>query len=351
VDYDALSQLLFQLLFVILGAAWALLLVQAMRKSEKAGLWAQRVLYFALIWNVGSLAFRAVGAGHAPWANQYESATTVAFGVVLLYTLFQRKRQVPVLGLLVIPAAMVVIAAANLLPEEYKKINPLMPALQSYWLKIHVLMMLLSYGAFATTFGMSLLYLIKDGAWTKRTTWIVLPIFGILGGLFFAYVHSTAHSPFWLQTLSSLGINAIDGDTTKAYLVLAAAGLVLGCVGAALLNLAPGSLMGLLPEKDLLDELNYQSVAVGFPMLTLGVILGAFWGHVAWGRYWGWDPKETWAFISWLVFAFFLHMRIFAGWNGRRIAWIGLLGAGSIVFTYWGVNFLLTGLHAYAKGT
>ncbi len=125
----------------------------------------------------------------------------------------------------------------------------------------------------------------------------------------------------------------------------------MGAVAAALVSRLPGSLIGLMPDKDTLDELNYQSVSLGFPLLTLGVILGAFWGHLAWGRYWAWDPKETWAFISWLIFAFFLHMRIFAGWNGRRIAWIGLLGAGSIVFTYWGVNFLLTGLHAYAKSS
>jgi ABC-type transport system involved in cytochrome c biogenesis permease subunit len=84
-------------------------------------------------------------------------------------------------------------------------------------------------------------------------------------------------------------------------------------------------------------------------MLFLGIILGAFWGHVAWGRYWAWDPKETWAFISLMIFTFFLHQRVLRGWDGRRLAWIGLIGAGSIVFTYWGVNFLLSGLHAYAK--
>jgi cytochrome c-type biogenesis protein CcsB len=351
VDNDALSQLLFLILFGILGAAWACLLAQVLRKSEGAGRLATRLLLVALAWNVAALIYRGAYAGHAPWASQYESATMVAFGVVLLYFVFQRRHQVPLLGLIVIPAAMLAIASASMLPEEYKKMNPLMPALQSYWLKIHVSLMLLSYGSFATTFGLSLLFLIKDGAWTRKTTWLVLPLAGAAAGLFFAYVHAAAHSPFWQSTLERMHVAAINGDSTKVYLLFAALGAVAGLAGAGVLSRVPASLAGLLPEKDLLDELNYQSVAIGFPMLTLGVILGAMWGHVAWGRYWGWDPKETWAFISWLIFAFFLHMRIFAGWDGRRIAWIGLFGAGSIVFTYWGVNFLLSGLHAYAKGS
>ncbi|MES2201989.1 MAG: c-type cytochrome biogenesis protein CcsB [candidate division FCPU426 bacterium] len=350
-DFDQLSQGLFIALFLILGTAWVLLLIQALRKSEAAGIWASRILGLALVWNLGALAYRGYAAGHAPWANQYESATMVAFGVILLYFIFQRRHKVPALGIMVIPAAMLAIAAANLLPGEYKKMAPLMPALQNYWLKIHVSLMLLSYGSFATTFGLSLMYLIKDGAWTRRTTWIALPIAGAVAGMFFGYVHASAHSPLWLSFLDRLGLSAINGSNAKAYALLALAGTVLGAVTAALVSRLPGSLIGLMPDKDTLDELNYQSVSLGFPLLTLGVILGAFWGHLAWGRYWAWDPKETWAFISWLIFAFFLHMRIFAGWNGRRIAWIGLLGAGSIVFTYWGVNFLLTGLHAYAKSS
>ncbi len=350
-DYDQISQILFLVLFAVLGAAWACLLMQVLRKSAGAGLWAQRLLYAALAWNVAALIYRGIYAGHAPWANQYESATMVAFGVVLLYTIFQRRHQVPLLG----PARGARGHGGHRRGQpparRIQEDEPLMPALQSYWLKIHVSLMLLSYGSFATTFGLSLMFLIKDGAWTKKTNFIALPIAGVLGGLFFAYVHAAAHSPFWLSTLEKLQIAAINGNPMEAYLLFAAAGLVIGVVAALAAQQTPLSFMGLLPEKDLLDELNYQSVAVGFPMLTLGVILGAMWGHIAWGRYWGWDPKETWAFISWLIFAFFLHMRIFAGWNGRRIAWIGLLGAGSIVYTYWGVNFLLSGLHAYAKGT
>jgi cytochrome c-type biogenesis protein CcsB len=347
---DQLSQGLFLVLFCLLGLTWAFALARVLTGKAQHGERAQKLLWVALAFNVLALAYRGFAAEHAPWANQYESATMVAFGVLLIFAIFQRRAQLPLLAVVVLPAAMVAIAAASLLPEEYKRIAPLMPALQSYWLKIHVACMLISYGAFATTFGCSLLYLIRTGAWIRKTTWIALAIAGPLAGWFFGYVHQSARSNTWNALMKYLGATELaQGDTAKAYLLCAAAGLVLGLVAAVLLNRLPARLIEQLPTADRLDELNYLSVSTGFPLLTLGIILGAFWGHVAWGRYWGWDPKETWAFISWLIFAFFLHMRIFGGWDGKRIAWVGLVGAGSIVFTYWGVNFLLSGLHAYAK--
>jgi cytochrome c-type biogenesis protein CcsB len=347
---DALSQGLFLALFVLLGVSWGFYLAFALTKREAHYVWARRTLWVALAWNVGALVFRWTVAGHAPWANQYESATMVAFGVVALFSYFEREAKLPILGLLVLPAAMVAIAAANLLPEEYKHISPLMPALQSYWLKIHVSMMLTSYGAFASTFALSLLYLIRVGAWTRKTTWTALAIASPLAGWFFGYVHQSARSEFWNWLMTRLGNSELSTDgAIKAYALCAAGALVLGMLLAFVLQFLPRRLMDTVPSAETLDELNYRSVAIGFPLLTLGIILGAVWGHVAWGRYWGWDPKETWAFISWLIFAFFLHMRVFGGWSGRKIAWVGLIGAGSIVFTYWGVNFLLSGLHAYAK--
>jgi cytochrome c-type biogenesis protein CcsB len=349
-SWDGLSQAFFLALFALQGVVWGLLLAWNLSGKAVYGRRAQRVLWVAMAWNLFALGFRWWAAGHAPWANQYESATMVAFGVMLLYTYFQHENPLPVLGLLVIPAAMVAIAAASLLPPEYKHIAPLMPALQSYWLKIHVSLMLISYGAFATTFGVSLLYLIRAGVWTRRTTWIALSVAGPIAGVFFGCVHKSANSDFWTWLMGSLGATELaKGDLAKVYAVLAGAGLACGWLAAFVLGFIPARLAEGLPSAELLDELNYRSVAIGFPLLTLGIILGAIWGHVAWGRYWAWDPKETWAFISWLIFAFYLHVRLFLGWDGKRVAWVGLVGAGSIVFTYWGVNFLLSGLHAYAK--
>jgi cytochrome c-type biogenesis protein CcsB len=103
-----------------------------------------------------------------------------------------------------------------------------------------------------------------------------------------------------------------------------------------------------IPDSDILDELNYQMIIIGFILLTLGIITGAVWAHSAWGRYWGWDPKETWSFITWLVYAAVLHSRMIRGWQGKRMAIFSMIGFFCVIFTYYGVNFILSGLHSYA---
>lgn len=111
-----------------------------------------------------------------------------------------------------------------------------------------------------------------------------------------------------------------------------------------------GAEQGLLPSKKVLDDLSYKAVAVGFPLLTLGILTGAAWANYAWGTYWSWDPKETWSLITWLVYAAYLHARFTAGWKGVRLAWLSVVGFGAVIFTYWGVNFILSGLHSYGAG-
>ncbi|MCS6817282.1 MAG: cytochrome c biogenesis protein CcsA [Blastocatellia bacterium] len=105
-----------------------------------------------------------------------------------------------------------------------------------------------------------------------------------------------------------------------------------------------------LPSLEVLDRLTYRAVTLAFPLLTLMVITGAVWANESWGRYWGWDPKETWALITWLFYATFLHTRITHGWKGRRSAVLAVLGFVAVMFTYLGVSFLLPGLHSYAGG-
>ncbi|MHB8764664.1 MAG: cytochrome c biogenesis protein [Deferrisomatales bacterium] len=104
---------------------------------------------------------------------------------------------------------------------------------------------------------------------------------------------------------------------------------------------------GILPPRKMLDELSYKAIAFGFPFLTLGILTGAIWANYAWGTYWSWDPKETWSLITWLVYAAYLHARFTAGWKGNRLAWLSIVGFGATMFTYWGVNFVLSGLHSY----
>ncbi|MEW6439672.1 MAG: c-type cytochrome biogenesis protein CcsB [bacterium] len=111
-----------------------------------------------------------------------------------------------------------------------------------------------------------------------------------------------------------------------------------------------GSLLRRLPPADVLDDFSYRIIAVGFPLLTLGIITGAAWANSAWGTYWSWDPKETWSLIVWLIYAAYLHARIVRGWSGRRSAWLSVCGFAATLFCYLGVNLLLSGLHSYASG-
>jgi cytochrome c-type biogenesis protein CcsB len=110
-----------------------------------------------------------------------------------------------------------------------------------------------------------------------------------------------------------------------------------------------GAITGRLPSLKVLDDLNYQSLVFGFPLLTLGIITGAIWAEYAWGRYWSWDPKETWSLITWLLYAALLHQRLAIGWRGRRAAVMAIVGFLAIVFTFLGVSYLLPGLHSYLK--
>jgi cytochrome c-type biogenesis protein CcsB len=105
----------------------------------------------------------------------------------------------------------------------------------------------------------------------------------------------------------------------------------------------------LVPESNILEELSYQMVVIGFILLTLGIITGAVWAHSAWGRYWGWDPKETWSLITWLIYAALLHSRMIRGWRGKRLAILSIIGFSCVLFTYLGVNLVLSGLHSYAQ--
>ncbi len=109
-----------------------------------------------------------------------------------------------------------------------------------------------------------------------------------------------------------------------------------------------GSILSKLPSWDMIDELTYQMIVFGFLFLTIGIITGSVWANSAWGKYWTWDPKETWSLITWFVYAIFLHLRLMRGWHGKKLAWVSIIGFMAVLFTYFGVNFLLSGLHSYA---
>jgi ABC-type transport system involved in cytochrome c biogenesis permease subunit len=228
---------------------------------EKAG----RVFIFAgLIANMISIILRWQAAGRPPFTNMYESMVFFAWSIAAVYLMFSFSYRVKQIGFFVSLLLLFTMGIASLLNPD---IEPLVPALQSNWLTIHVVTCFLGYAGFAISFVASIYYL----AATRS---------------------------------GSAGIERID-------------------------------------------ELSYRSVGFGFLFLTLGIITGSVWANTAWGSYWSWDPKETWSLITWLVYAIFLHQRL-RGWKGKRSAWISIIGFTAVIFTYFGVNYLLSGLHSYA---
>ncbi len=208
-----------------------------------------------------------------PMSNFFESLVFFALALPALGLLSFRRHLRGFLGALVALFASLVLAYASLGVDA--SIKPLMPALQSNWLLIHVLTAFLGYAAFALAFGAALIYL-----WQARST----------------------------PVASKTAAAAVTQE---------------------------------------MDRLIYQAVVIGFIFLTLGILTGAVWADQAWGRYWSWDPKETWSLITWFIYVGLLHARLVKGWAGKRIAWLAVLGFLAVLFTYFGVSFLLPGLHSY----
>lgn len=241
-------------------------------KNENSGRLGSNLVKSAFVLHTLALVFRTIGAERLPLSNQYEFATSFAWAIALFFIIFEKKLDFRALGTFVTPIIFLIIGYAAL---QNKDVRPLMPALQSYWLAIHVLLAIFSYGAFAISAGISIMYLLK--------------------GKF------------------------SNDEFIKKH----------------------------IPSSDKLDLLSYRFVALGFLLLTLVIITGAIWAENAWGRYWNWDPKETWALITWIIYAIYLHVRVSRGWKGKRTAIFSVVGFLCVLFTYIGVNTLLPGLHSY----
>lgn len=218
--------------------------------------------------------------GHIPVSNLYEVFILFSVVTALLYLFYERRYQTRSLGgfvLLVISAA-VVFQLWYSFERNAHEIQPLVPALQSYWMKIHVPANFIGYGAFSIAAMIGVAYLLV--VWRQR-------------------IHPESR---WVKAM---------------------------------------------PELSLMDDLMYKTIALGFAFFTLATILGALWAAEAWGGYWSWDPKETWALIVWLNYAAWLHMRLTKGWNGKPMAWWAIVGLFVTLFAFLGVNMFLSGLHSY----
>jgi cytochrome c-type biogenesis protein CcsB len=232
----------------------------------------------------------------------YEYSLASAAAITGVFLAVSLRRDVRWLGLLVTMASLITLGVAVLL--LYNDSPQLVPALKSYWLVIHVAAAIIAGGAFTVGAAATVLYLIADRAERDAAGIERQPHRGPMAGL----------------------RNGLHVRGSRAAAAIASR----------------------IPDSASLDALAYKVNAFVFPLWTFAVIAGAVWAEDAWGRYWGWDPKETWAFITWLVYAGYLHARATAGWRGRRAAVVGLIGFAAFLINFFGVNLFASGLHSYA---
>ena len=239
-----------------------------------------------------TLAIRWINEGYFPLSNLYESLIFLSWGISTIHLFVEFKTKSRLLGALSTPLMFFLSGFSSLtLPIEMQKALPLVPSLQSNWLMMHVSMMMVSYAILILGSLLSLVYL----------------AFGFFNG-----------------NNSTIIIKTNAGETNVASMT-----------------------SGKISLLQIVDTWSYRIIGLGFPFLTMGIISGAVWANEAWGSYWSWDPKETWALITWLVFAIYLHSRLIKGWEGKKAAILGSCGFFVIWICYLGVNFLGKGLHSY----
>ncbi|MEW5947297.1 MAG: c-type cytochrome biogenesis protein CcsB [bacterium] len=285
--------------------------------------------------HAAAIVLRGVNSGHAPFSNMFESLSFFAWGVVLIFLFAAGRYGLSAMGAFTAPLAVLIMGYASLMEREAA---PLVPALQSYWLWIHVITCFAAYAGFAVSFSSSLMYFGREHG-DMRATAAVGVVAGAIVGFAMVYANGFDFSRLSAHVVHYL-LFAVSSLVAAASAVYLAAPAVRKSLGAGLI--------GLFPASEELDRISYWLIRFGFPFLTVGIITGAVWANYAWGRPWSWDPKETWSLITWFVYLVYLHARVTAGWKGRRAAFINVVGFVSVIFTFVGVNFILSGLHSYA---
>ena len=252
------------------------------------------------------LCSRWIVAGYFHLSNLYESLLFLTWSLLTIYLYLEYKTKSKLIGAILIPVALLINGFANLtLSPDMQKASPLVPALQSNWLMMHVSMMMVSYATL---------------------------IMGSLLCILFLVVSKYQDVDLQVIDETSLPLYNVMLDYYEAKVFTASEEI---------------SELGKLKLLQSLDNWSYRIIGLGFPFLTIGIIAGGVWANEAWGSYWSWDPKETWALITWIVFATYLHARITKGWEGKKTAILGGLGFFVIWVCYLGVNFLGKGLHSY----
>ncbi|WP_310430013.1 c-type cytochrome biogenesis protein CcsB [Chamaesiphon sp. VAR_48_metabat_135_sub] len=275
------------------------------------------------------LGARWIEAGYFPLSNLYESLFFLAWGITAMHLFAESISRSALVGVVTAPVAMLITAFAALtLPGDMQASAPLVPALKSNWLMMHVSVMMLSYATLmvGSVLAIAFLFITRGQEIELRGS--------SFGGNGYRLTSSLATQNVAAISSTEPMTLGIDSGTTAV--------LELPTMAATAI-LSPQRL-GL---ADTLDNISYRIIGLGFPLLTIGIIAGGVWANEAWGSYWSWDPKETWALITWLVFAAYLHSRITKGWQGRKPAILAAVGFVVVWICYLGVNLLGKGLHSY----
>ncbi|MDJ0719970.1 MAG: c-type cytochrome biogenesis protein CcsB [Prochloraceae cyanobacterium] len=292
------------------------------------------------------LGSRWLEGGYFPLSNLYESLFFLTWGITAIHLIAETMSRSRLVGVATSPVAMGITAFAALsLPAEMQTSAPLVPALKSNWLMMHVSVMMLSYATLMVGSVLAIAFLI-----VTRGQQVELKGSSVGTGAYRLNTRNSEPSPTPASP-SNNGNSAVvaadraqsNGSGSTAVIDLVTTQTTAAEDVSATSTLSPQ----LLSLADTLDNISYRVIGLGFPLLTIGIIAGAVWANEAWGSYWSWDPKETWALITWLVFAAYLHARITRGWQGRRPAILAATGFVVVWVCYLGVNLLGKGLHSY----
>jgi cytochrome c-type biogenesis protein CcsB len=268
--------------------------------------------------------------GHIPVSNLYEVFVLFCWMTTTFYLYFEQQYGTRSIGAFVM---LVVTAAVGFLvwysfAREAHEIQPLVPALKSWWMKLHVPANFIGYGTFSLSAMVAFAYLVKQQA--TETRWHRLTPLWVLG--------------VFLTVIPMAFRRSVESSSNYWLVYFSVSALIVGGILVGRKRIAEK-----LPQLEVLDDVMYKSIAVGFAFFTIATVLGALWAAEAWGGYWSWDPKETWALIVWLNYAAWLHMRLMKGLRGSVSAWWALVGLAVTTFAFLGVNMFLSGLHSYGE--
>lgn len=369
--------------------------------------WGKIAFITGVLGLVGHLIYfftRWAGAGHVPVSNMYEFMSFMALAIMIAFLILYFIYKKSLLGLFALPLTILIMAYAAVFPQE---VQPLIPSLQSYWLGIHVTLAALGDAFFAVGFIAGLMHLLRtvdfsqsgkssrrEQRWLELCMFLIVVLIGFIvsvysfraGGYeavfnqpqvdpetetstivrveysmpplvapynsetesmtsFLGMESPLFEAPSWME-----GVNAGRKFNTVLWSVLSGAvlyGLFRLILRKPIALFIQPALKRLNPDD--LDEISYRAIAIGFPVFTLGgLIFAMIWAEIAWGRFWGWDPKEVWALITWLFYSVYLHFRLSRGWQGKYSSWLSVIGFIVVMFTLVGVNLIIAGLHSYA---